>query len=72
MTDDLIYTERVSASKNEWLFIVPWNALICARHGWVVLEPAALTPGLVGLPQGEQSRGLRTDLRVIKRYNGCR
>lgn len=47
---------------------VPWNAPFYARHGFRTLEPAELTPGLVRLRQIEQSRGLRTDQRVIMRH----
>lgn len=46
---------------------VPWNAPFYAQHGFRVLEPAELTPGLISLRQSEQSRGLRNDLRVIMR-----
>jgi GNAT superfamily N-acetyltransferase len=46
---------------------VPWNAPFYARHGWRVLEPAELTPGLVSLHLIEQGRGLRNGLRVIMR-----
>jgi len=48
---------------------VPWNAPFYARHGFRLLRPDEMTPGLVGLRQGEQRRGLRSDLRVIMRYD---
>jgi len=48
---------------------VPWNAPFYARHGFRVLRPDEMTPGLVRLRQGEQRRGLRSDLRVIMRYD---
>lgn len=47
---------------------VPWNGPFYARQGFRVLEPAELTPGFARLRESEQSRGLRTDLRVIMRY----
>jgi len=50
---------------------VPWNAPFYARHGFRVLRPAEMTPGLIRLREGEQGRGLRTDLRVVMRYD-CR
>lgn len=48
---------------------VPWNAPFYARHGFRELRPEEMTPGLVGLRQGEQRRGLCTDLRVIMRFD---
>ena len=48
---------------------VPWNAPFYARHGFRELRPEEMTPGLVGLREAEQRRGLRTDLRVIMHYN---
>jgi GNAT superfamily N-acetyltransferase len=46
---------------------VPWNAPFYARQGFRVLQPPEWTPGLARLREIEQSRGLRTDLRVIMR-----
>lgn len=48
---------------------VPWNAPFYLKHGFRVLQPAELTPGLARLRQAEHSRGLRTDLRVLMRYD---
>lgn len=48
---------------------VPWNAPFYLKHGFRVLAPAELTPGLARLRPAEQSRGLRNDLRVIMRYD---
>jgi GNAT superfamily N-acetyltransferase len=48
---------------------VPWNAPFYARHGFRELRPEEMTPGMVSLREGEQRRGLRTDLRVIMRYD---
>ena len=48
---------------------VPWNGPFYARQGFRVLLPPELTPGLARLREIEHSRGLRTDLRVIMRYD---
>lgn len=48
---------------------VPWNAPFYAQHGFRELRPEEMTPGMVSLREGEQRRGLRTDLRVIMRYD---
>ena len=50
---------------------VPWNAPFYARHGFRVLSLAEMTPGLIRLRENEQGRGLRTDLRVVMRFD-CR
>jgi GNAT superfamily N-acetyltransferase len=46
---------------------VPWNEPFYARHGFVEVEPAELTPGLARIPEIERGHGLRVDLRVIMR-----
>lgn len=48
---------------------VPWNAPFYAQHGFRELRPEEMTPGMISLREGEQRRGLRTDLRVIMRYD---
>lgn len=47
---------------------VPWNAPFYARHGFSTLERGDLSPGLADIVKMEQERGLRTDLRVVMRY----
>lgn len=43
---------------------VPWNAPFYARHGFRVVQSAALSEQHVDLERAEQARGLRLDLRV--------
>jgi GNAT superfamily N-acetyltransferase len=47
---------------------VPWNGPFYARRGFRALDEGALSPGLLGIRERERKRGLRTDLRVIMRY----
>jgi predicted N-acetyltransferase YhbS len=48
---------------------VGWNAPFYARHGFRLLPDAEMTPDLVSVREREQARGLRTDLRIIMRYD---
>jgi 4-diphosphocytidyl-2-C-methyl-D-erythritol kinase len=44
---------------------VAWSAPFFARHGFELIPPSELPPELLRIVQGEQSLGLRTELRVI-------
>ena len=47
---------------------VPWNAPFYARLGFRIVEPDALTPGLIALLEYEARRGLPARLRLVMRY----
>jgi GNAT superfamily N-acetyltransferase len=47
---------------------VPWNGPFYARHGFRVLERGELSPGFQDILKMERNKGLRTDLRVVMRY----
>lgn len=44
---------------------VPWNGPFYRRHGFEILDPSMLTPGLFMVVESEKIKGLRIDLRVI-------
>lgn len=44
---------------------VPWNGPFYRRHGFEIIEPALLTPGLLMIIESEKTIGLRIDLRVV-------
>lgn len=46
---------------------VPWNGSFYRRRGFSVVDAVDLTPGLRGVVESENAKGLRTDRRVIMR-----
>ena len=47
---------------------VPWNAPFYVRLGFHVVSPTEASPGHVELMDRERDRGLRSDLRVLMRF----
>ena len=47
---------------------VPWNAPFYARLGFQVVSPIEVSPGHVELMNRESDRGLRSDRRILMRY----
>lgn len=47
---------------------VPWNGPFYKRMGFRIVDPRDVSSGHVELVRLEKERGLRTDLRVIMRY----
>lgn len=71
----LVQTVCAYAVSNKWAGVtlttfrdVPWNAPFYQRLGFVVIEPASLTPGLARAFADEERRRLPLHLRCVMRW----